>query len=562
MHFTDSNNEEARQRVRDLTASGIPTFSMVSREVDKVPVLASASTPSFIPKYARRIALNILKIYEGVNPADLPVRIEEPARDFVLDMSVAKDLGVYPSFDLMNEARFVGLNESKSGASAISLQGAVLEALDRNLQYNAGIFSVDIAEQNKKRAYADLMPQLSAQVSTAVIDQNISLADGSQLRPGTHSVAADVTQVIFSEPLLANIAIQDILHKQSIQQQRDLSLDIILNTSLSYINLLQIQNILNIRNENVAVTRQNLHTAQEKYENGFIGRSDVYRLESQLAQNNIDLNDILAQYDQARYQFNVLLNRDQASLLDLAALPFDAENFVIAGDQINGLINNQYELELLTDFYIAHALENVPAIIQTDYAVTIAERRLKSTRRSFYLPQIALSGNYTEPLGTYNVPQGVELDATWSIGASASLPIFQGGKRSRDRQINRLELEQLRTDRSFLKQNVELGVRADMETLVASYIRRDLSRISADNAQENFKIIQDLYRQGQADIITLIDAQNNSLQAELTAVNALYQLMADYLQLERDIGAFYFTMTPAEKSSFISSLVTSILNKK
>ena len=55
---------------------------------------------------------------------------------------------------------------------------------------------------------------------------------------------------------------------------------------------------------------------------------------------------------------------------------------------------------------------------------------------------------------------------------------------------------------------------------------------------------------GQANITTLIDAQNNALGTELSALNAIYTFILDFLVLERSIGYFNFLASPAERDAF------------
>ena len=61
--------------------------------------------------------------------------------------------------------------------------------------------------------------------------------------------------------------------------------------------------------ENVAVTRKNYEIALTKEAVGYAGTTDVYRWESQLALNNIDLNDSYAQLKQSSFNLNQILNR-------------------------------------------------------------------------------------------------------------------------------------------------------------------------------------------------------------------------------------------------------------
>ena len=82
-----------------------------------------------------------------------------------------------------------------------------------------------------------------------------------------------------------------------------------LDIANAYLGILQASALLELRNENVGVTRKNLDIAEAKEQVGFSGTADVYRFQSELARNNTDLNTAQAQFRQARFFLNSLLNR-------------------------------------------------------------------------------------------------------------------------------------------------------------------------------------------------------------------------------------------------------------
>ena len=105
-----------------------------------------------------------------------------------------------------------------------------------------------------------------------------------------------------------------------------------------------------------------------------------------------------------------------------------------------------------------------------------------------------------------------------------------------------------------MRNQLEFLVRSRLEFASASYNRLTLSRQAADAAQANFDIVQDSYSQGLVNITTLIDAQNVAVQTELTAVNAIYQFVLDFLEAERSTGTYYMLMTQAERDAFFERL--------
>ena len=70
---------------------------------------------------------------------------------------------------------------------------------------------------------------------------------------------------------------------------------------------------------------------------------------------------------------------------------------------------------------------------------------------------------------------------------------------------------------------------------------------AATAAGQNLELVTDAYRRGAVNIITLIDAQNQTLVTQLAASNALYDFLIDYLSVERAAAAFGFRMTVEDR---------------
>jgi len=69
-------------------------------------------------------------------------------------------------------------------------------------------------------------------------------------------------------------------------------------------------------------------------------------------------------------------------------------------------------------------------------------------------------------------------------------------------------------------------------------------------AEESLDLVQTSYREGAVNIIQLIDAQNNYLQAQLANAGATYNFLITAIQLERFIGYNFLLHTEAENLDF------------
>ena len=77
------------------------------------------------------------------------------------------------------------------------------------------------------------------------------------------------------------------------------------------------------------------------------------------------------------------------------------------------------------------------------------------------------------------------------------------------------------------------------------------SRKSADFARKSLELVQDLYTNGRASIVDLIDAQNAALDTDLAALNSEYDFLVSILNVERTIGEFGLLRTNEERDLFL-----------
>ena len=77
-----------------------------------------------------------------------------------------------------------------------------------------------------------------------------------------------------------------------------------------------------------------------------------------------------------------------------------------------------------------------------------------------------------------------------------------------------------------------------------------LSRVFEETAEEALDLTQTSYASGAVNIVQLLDAQNNYLQAQQASANATYNYLLSSMQLERYLGTFFLLQTEEEKQSF------------
>ena len=567
IYFTplfDLDQAKTKELHAAINALKLPSAGLFGESMVRNGALLGYATDDNLKRIPRRVAINISKILDGINASSLPVEMPSYNQNLLINMQTAKQTGVYPTFDVMSEALLINHDQTTSERT-LTLEGVIAEALRNNLDVKISEKSLAIAGKDIGLANAALLPQLDVSTSLSMIDE-LSSANSFGAQGRLNWVASGTfSQVVLSEPALANVAIQKYLQKSSDFELQQVQMDAVLDAASAYLTLLQAQSLVQIQSENLLVTQENYDISKAKEAVGYSGASDIARWESELAQSNINLNNATAQLRQARFQLNQLLNRPIDEEFQVDTIALSQSDLLVNDPRLLDAVNDYGVLEKFADFLVQEAILNLPELKQLEYSLAAQERLLLSRKRAFYLPSIAVSAEASSVLDRINVPElspelqsfglgNVSNKPTWSIGLGIQYPILQGGERRLNRDKTQLELLQLQDQKANLQNQLELRIRSSLETAGATFSQVRLSEVAAAAAQKNFGIIQDSYQQGLINITALIDAQNAAIQTELNAINAKYQFILDFLSVERSTGFYYSLATQKEKDAFFRRL--------
>ena len=532
------------------TADGLPTYMTVGRQFRELPAAAGTVLDLSRETLVRRVALSITKIAEGVPAEALSVEVADALPQLVLNVPILRRIGRFPPWRLLNEATLLGV-ETVQSERRLDLRAVIVEALQRNLSLRDARLSARAGEHEVGVARGALLPQVAASTAVDVIDSSTVTAARGSRSPLTWGGQLGFTQVLVSEPLWATLTIRQLMAETRRAHEDQSELDTILVAPEAYVAVLMWQAITRVQNQNVETTRHNLRIAQRRFEAGALTRSDVARWESSLALNRADLNDTLAVLAAARFRLNQLLDRPQTDTFELVELTFDD----VAGGGIGRFVANPGDLDRLADLLVTQALQDVPELEQLRLSVEAQRRLHASQRSSFFVPQLALSGQLSQTFGragSIDLPPGVTptepiTHPTWGLNLGLSLPLFEGAARFHRLRQGAIEVEQLELRRQALEAQLELQLRSQLQQVGAGVARIELARVAQGAAHESLASAQDAYAEGQVPISQLIDAQQGALLADLASAQARYRAILEVLLAERAVGSFSFLMSEAER---------------
>ena len=338
------------------------------------------------------------------------------------------------------------------------------------------------------------------------------------------------------------------------------ALDVVLNLSRAYFDILLSKTARRIRREELEASRRNLEIARTRNAVGYAGVADVYRWESEVARATQASIEAFNNLYLAKVRLSRLLNRAEIDEdLDVADVGLSDELFGrFDPARIGRLIDRPRDLEILTGFLIGEALRNMPSVKQLEANIRAAERRQQLNRRLYYLPTVALRGqaDYTYFRGGKGLTPGSSAlsGATWNLGLHLSYPLFQGNQRKIAVDQTAVQQRQLRLQEADLRNRLSEAVQVRVTSAVSRRTNIHFARTAAESARMNFELVQDAYLKGQLGITQLIDAQRAAFSAREAETAAVYEYLVSFLQLENSIGSYTMLMTLKEREAFVARL--------
>ena len=529
--------------LRDLAESGYPVFSLVGDADVRRGALASDSVQTDYRRLARRNALHMQAVMLGERAEDQSI-LYDGKRQLTINMAVARTIGLSPRFDVLSEAELVNAQEESTGP-AMTLESVALAALDQNLDLAVSEFDVRIGEQNVLNARANLLPQFDVGANYAARRDEV-LARSAAFPERATTGAVTLNQIVYVESALSGFQQEKLLQDGRTAGLDSARLDSVFAATSAYLQALRAENQLKIQQENLTLTRSNLELARDRVRAGSASNADVYRWEASLADARTAVLQALAAQQQSYDELNRILNRPIGTVPRLS-MPARDEPFPISADEFDELINNPRRFGWFIDFNIEQGLKASPDLAQLQAQIDAASRDIVARRRAFWAPDISVQAQYTDNLNATGTGSGTPIDELndWSVTVNASWPLFDSGiRRSQLSRATLLE-RQLETQKAATVQRIEQNIRASMLAAQASYASIDLSESGAEAARKNLELVSDAYRQGAVSIIDLLDAQTQSLQADLTANNAVHNFLLDIVDLQRSTSSFDFLL-PAD----------------
>ena len=559
--------KEVEAFIKKANEQKIPTLSILKNYLI-YDCTAAIDDKNIIVPLIKKTALNSLYILEGSDASEIKIQQTVQDINIILNMKGVKIIKKLPNWNYIESAELVNVTKNNE-ANPLSLSEAIVIGLQDKLSLKKSILAIDKAEENVKQAKGNLTPSLSADVQTKWLSDNLVEAFLGREGSTTITGSLNLQQVIFSEPVLTNVAINKLVQENTTEQNRQTILDDVVTIAQTYISVLLAKTNLTLQNENLNVTKANLSVAENKDKLGLSKQSDVNRWISELNMNKIQLSNALANYKKAVYTLNETLNQDISIEYNFPESIDIDEALNFPEELIIPFIKDEYLTEILADFYLKEMQSYSPELMRVLISEQIIDRQIKSNKRQYVLPDVVgfanasdvflREGNYTDP----NLPvPPLPNDLTWNAGIGLSLPIFDRRTRSTNLQKSIIDKEIIQYSKQEIENALERNIRTQVHQFKASYVSNDFALKASEAADKNFSQVEDAYKQGFITVTQLLEAQSSKFNANLLAVQTNYKVVLDYLILERLTGKIQLLDTETQQKEYLIRLQQHLITRE
>lgn len=549
------SQEQLKSNIKYISDKKIPSISAYGVKDVELGILATNQPNINLEQIFRRVALGIEAIANGTNPKDLKSEINYD-NQLTLNLSVAEALNIPIKNSAISAYNLID-NGIQNTSETFSLVEIMNEVVEGNLSLEAQRKSVEINEQDVRLSKSNYNPEIAVGGTGTYLDPKVAEASFGQNTEYSVAGKVQLTQTIYSADASADIQIQKASYSAKKEDYNTEELDAILNSGIAYFNSLILNTNKIIQLQNLQLTKQNLLYAERNELNGSIGKSDVLRLKSQLAQNTQSLIEARNNLNQSYYLINQLINQPintEVALRDtIISVSFDDNN---SYDELIKLLDDPLKRFVLTNFLIDEAKNNSPEIKSIYFNTIATEKNYQLNKTGRFLPTVALQGQYNynfvrEGAGSEPNPNLTIPTDNYNVALNVSIPIFKQNTNNINQQKALLQTSQLNTQ----KQNFELNIEKQVSDLILNLVNEitniEISKYNIEVANENLEMAQSEYASGIISVIQLIDAQNNFLQAQLSNSTAKYNYYIASLKLQRAIGYFFLMNSEDANAQFV-----------
>jgi outer membrane protein len=409
-------------------------------------------------------------------------------------------------------------------AKELSLNEAVEIALERSASLHAAGEGIKGADYLRKSARADFFPTFRTEYGFTYLNTAPFFISATGIRVTVGARSNYRWETGLDQPLFRGGAIywSYRLAKLGVDLSKVffelVKQDLVLQVKATYFNILKAEKIRQVALRSVEQLEAGVKVGKAFYDVGIIPKNDLLQTQVELAQARQDLTSAEVELAVAKATFNTLLRRD-------VRMEVEVEDIL------------EYRpMEIPFEECLERARKNRPELQETELNVKRAEKEVQLAR-SDYFPNLGLSFNY-ERVGDDPSVSGstFEDEDSWNINAYARWTFWQWGKKRQLVREKKTKLIQAKDTMVEVEDAVSLEVKDSYLRLREARDKIGVAEVAVEQAEENFRINVERFKEQVATTTEVLDAQTLLTQAKSNYFNALSDYNIAWARLDRAMG--------------------------
>lgn len=401
----------------------------------------------------------------------------------------------------------------------ITFDEAIQRAVANNPTIRQAAAGIVRAEAILQQAGSSTRPQLSASISTTVIDP-ITRFGGASIFPRTQTL----TTAEFAVPLLTPVRWaqrNQFADQVFVSQQRagDIRREIAIATAQAYLAIIASRRVLELNERARDNATAHYEYANQRYEGGIGSRLNALRAQQELSADEARVEDAQLAVRRAQEALGVLIAAPgpvDAAVDPVFDVPDDSAEATGVAPGTSGV-----DLGLRSDIRLLAARQS-------------AAERVVSDSWKDYLPSV--TGLFSPQV---LAPSGLFANArSWRATALFSVPLLDSGLRRGQARERQALLDDVRAERANAERQATSEIRTAREAVAATERALARARQAAEQAAEVVRITDIAFREGATTNIEVLDAQRQARDAETQAAIAEDAVRRARLELLVATGRF------------------------
>lgn len=405
---------------------------------------------------------------------------------------------------------------SVSSGEVLTLEECMKMAMENNFSVKEGRKTIPLSQAQSLMSYSEILPYLSARTSVT----RSSSEFGIDPYIDVYSTNVSVTQTIFDLSSAFGIKEARIKVKESVARYESIVRSVELLVSQCFYDYIKKQKFVAVKELGLRESGENFRKTEVMHDVGTVSRIDLLRAEVVKNQSELDLLKATKELEMAKVNLAYVTGLEQNLDFEVKEESIEIENYSI-GDY---------------DSLFARMKKNNPEIAAQRLSVSAAESRLSSAYSS-YLPTLSLSGSYGYSGDKFTMSQEEwDRNDSWSVNASVQVPLFTGFSRYASVRQNKIStgMQEIGYREMVMDRGIEL--RKSLLSIDEAEETYKLASKNLEKAKLSYEMVKEKYDLGAADIVELINAEQDYLEAQVTKISSYFDLILASFYIQNLLG--------------------------